>query len=143
MPIFRLHLEEGAPLKLKGNPRETLKSIVARHSVALTALNVPEEEIFEIDLTPRWWKNHLYTHHLLLLDSEHAVYVSIPREEEVGLRQVEAGSQLSDLKKGAFVVNIPGDQDLVVVCGPLKDRETIGVYEIIIYVPKGELPEGE
>ena len=129
MAIERLSFKDGVHLPLEGHANKELIKIAEENSDKIEILSEGE-----YDLTPSWWRKHLYTHNLIVLEDGTGVYRAIPREKGVGTREVSMG-KIGKFQKGGRVVKIPEDQPVVVVGGPLKDRERMGVYEIIFYSP--------
>lgn len=129
MTIERLHFKDGVHLPLEELAHKELLKIIRENSDKIVTL--PEGEY---DLTPSWWKKHLCNHNLIVLGNGTGVYRAIAREKGVGTKEVSMG-KIGEVQKGGRVIKIPEEQFMVIVGGPLKDRERMGVYEIIFYSP--------
>lgn len=92
------------------------------------------------DLTPEWWTKHNYIHILHVFPDGSAAYEAIPRFKDAGAFSFDRG-KAGEFVTGSVVKMVPKDQNPVVVSGPLKDRKTIGVYEVILW-HSGESPSG-
>lgn len=129
MTIERLHFEDGYPL----NPRIPIVEQVVRafteHRAKIEVL--PEGDY---DLTPKWWTKHLMNHKLTVLGNGNGVYRAIPRDSDVGVGEVMQQG-IGPHKPGGNVTHLPQDREIAIVAGPLKDKTTIGAYEVIIYTP--------
>lgn len=124
--IERLHFKDGIPLPLQPNVDGEIKRIIVENLDK--AKTLPEGEY---DLTPSWWRKHLHRHNLVVFEDGTGIYRAIPREKEVGTVDVSTG----EFRKGSRMVKIPEDQAVVIVGGPLEDRKTLGIYEIIFHSP--------
>jgi hypothetical protein len=129
MTIERLHSEDGYPLDLGKSPMEQIAKILVDHRAQVQAL--PEGEY---NLTPKWWTKHLMEHKLKVLENGSGIYHSVPRESGVGTIDFSQRGP-NQYKPGGNVSYLPQDNEIAVVGGPLKDRKTMGVYEIIVYTP--------
>lgn len=135
MPIFRFHFGEGVPLPQSyDNLRQALKAVVEQYPEAMTELLEGE-----YNLTPEWWTKHWYSHHLLVITPEQAIYTATPRRRDKPLPHMTEDGRIVPYnpRTGVQIIAIPGDQDIVAVGGPLNDQVTMGVYEIIIHIPEG------
>lgn len=129
MTIERLHSEEGFPLDSKKPAEEQIKKIVGDNKASVETLS---EGVY--DLTPKWWTKHLMTHALKVLENGSAIYKATPREKGIGVINLDQGG-FNQFKPGEHIAYMPRDTNTIMVGGPLKDKKTIGVYEIIIYTP--------
>jgi hypothetical protein len=129
MTIERLHSEDGFPISFKGPVEQELANIVLENADLVETLSQGE-----YNLTPSHWQKHLYIHSLTVLEDGTGVYRAIPREEGVGTRELSRNGW-ERFQEGERMIRIPQDGPLVVVSGPLKDKKTIGIHEIIFYSP--------
>lgn len=134
MTIERLHFEDGHPLNLSGSPEGQIARILVENFSKIQIL--PEGDY---DLTPKWWTKHLMNHNLTVLENGGGIYRATPRDGDVGTRDLSRGGQY---KPGGNIIHLPQDKIIIIVAGPLKDRKTIGVYEIVRYIP-GSSPKKE
>lgn len=122
MTIERLHFEDGYPLNLTRPTEKQIGGALTSYSAKIEVL--PEGDY---DLTPKWWTKHLMDHKLTVLANGNGLYRAIPRDSDVGTRELSRQG-VSPHKPGGNITHLPQDRDIVVVAGPLKESKTIGVY---------------
>lgn len=138
MTIERLHFEDGHPLNLSRDvsvEAQVARILVDNHD-KIQAL--PEGDY---DLTPKWWTKHLMNHNLTVLENGNGIYRATPRDSDVGTRELSQQG-VSRHKPGGNIAHLPQENGMAIVAGPLKDRITMGIYEIILYTP-GPSPKKE
>jgi hypothetical protein len=130
MTIERFHSEEGFSLDPNRSPEDQIMQTVAANITSLQTL--PEGDY---NLTPAWWTKHLMIHNLTVLENGNGIYKMLPRDNDVGTIEIDPRKIMNQHKPGGRIVHLPQDQEMIVIGGPLKDRKTLGVYEVIFHVP--------
>jgi hypothetical protein len=130
MTIERLHFEEGFSFDSNRSAQEQIAEIATANIFNIQIL--PEGDY---NLTPKWWTNNLMRHNLTVLEDGNGVYQMLPRDNDVGTVEIGRQKILGQYKPGGRTVHLPQDEEMIVVGGPLKDKKTLGVYEVIFYVP--------
>lgn len=125
MTIERIHFDGGYPLDLK-------KGIHPQIIAAALSHKDESEKLPEGDyrLTPEWWTRHAYEHTLTVLDTGRGIYRAIPTVEGVVW-----DNRGKERRRNGQTISLPRDQVIVAVNGPRPDRETFGIYEVIVYTP--------
>jgi len=126
MTIERLHFEKGMPLPSGGSLDEIERIILENQD---QIISLPEGEY---DLTPQGWKKHPHLHQLTVLKDGTGVYRAIPREKNAGTISLSREGR-GRFQMGVQTIRIPEDQSVAILAGPLEDRKTLGLYEIILY----------
>jgi len=135
MTIERMHFENGYPLKFSG---KTINSqiediyIFNQHKIK----TLPEGEY---NLTPQWWVKDFVENSLSVFKDGSAIYKTIPLNDEVITVDYDQEG-IGRRKSGKQILHLPTDVEITVVVGPLEDKPSIGVYDIILYNP-GDSPK--
>jgi len=129
MTIERLHSEDGYPVDSSKPLLGQIKRILISNQTKIEAL--PEGDY---NLTPKWWTKHLMNHELTVLENGNGIYRMIPRNNRVGTADLDKQG-LNKFEAGGKTIQLPQDDEVAVVGGPLKDGKTLGAYEIMFYIP--------
>ena len=124
-----LNIQAGIEIRPDNLP-EQLRRILKRFGMHARRL-----EEGEYDLTAPIWRNHVYVYdyNLTVLDSGVAIMRLLPRHADSYSGMLDHKG-LSGFRVGGRVINIPGDEPMVVVAGPNRLVPSICLYEVIYHV---------
>lgn len=133
--IGRLHFEHGLPLDLSKDVDLQVVDALVAHETEIQYLPLRRDRY---RLTPEWWTKHILEHSIEVHPDGTGTYYAIPREDDPHPETagtIELSQHGSIRRNGGRIVDLPQDEWKVVLAGPLEDRKTIGIHEIVIFVP--------
>jgi len=133
MTIERLSSDDGFKLDPKGDTTDRILNLLIRNSDLIRTLPPGR-----YDITPKWWTKHNFIHIVHVFPNGTAAYEGVPRFKDARAISFDKG-KAGEFVTGSVVKMVPKDQNPVIVGGPLKDRKTMGVYEVILW-HSGESP---
>lgn len=127
MTIKRIHSDNGIEFKSKNELAKVVKRELKNKA--------PEPELLGpgfYNLTPKVWTRHLHNHQLIVHENGTALYLTIPREEGVGIAERES----REFREGGRKVAIPEEVPLIMIAGPKSGKGgKIFLFEMVYWEP--------
>jgi len=137
MTIERLHFEEGYPFTFNESTAdgEVAKLLEANRAEIQT---LPEGFY---DLTPKLWIENPARYGLVVLGNGNGIYSENLHGNDAETKGLDQQGQ-SQRKTEGNITRLPQDLIVLIFCGLLQDKKSMGIYDIIRHV-QGTSPENE
>jgi len=133
--IGRLHFEEGYPLDLHRDLEEQVHEALRQYQDQVEILPARRDAY---PLTPSWWTKNNLDYRVEVHPDGSGTFYATPREDGnmPETPAFAAGRTGAMPTRRGLIRELPEEGWIAPpIAGPLKDRQTMGIHEIVIFVP--------